>query len=103
MLKTGRNYVNSTLLRNKRIGCGTARGRASSAFQAQTMPKTACGRACSLVRSSQMWRLLKETLAFLRQEKKRWMVPLVLCLVILAIVIVFAGSSVLAPFIYPFL
>lgn len=66
------------------------------------MPKTACEWANPRVTWHWMFRLLKETVAFLLQEKKRWMVPLVICLVILALLMVFASSSVLAPFIYPF-
>ena len=50
-----------------------------------------------------MWQLLKEFLLFLRQEKKWWLVPLVLVLVAIGAVIVFTNSSILAPFLYPFL
>jgi hypothetical protein len=50
-----------------------------------------------------MWQLLKEFLVFLRQEKKWWLVPLVVLLVAIGAVIVFTHSSILAPFLYPFL
>jgi hypothetical protein len=43
---------------------------------------------------------LKELISFLKTRKKYWMIPLILILLILSLVIVFAGSSALAPFIY---
>ncbi len=50
-----------------------------------------------------MWLLLKEFLVFLGREKKWWLVPLVLLLVLLAAIMIFGSSSVLAPFMYPFM
>ena len=50
-----------------------------------------------------MWQLVKEFWAFLKQEKKWWLVPLVLLLLILGALIVFGSGSVLAPLMYPFL
>ena len=50
-----------------------------------------------------MWQLLKEFLTFLRQEKKWWLIPLVLMLLVIGAVIVFTHTSILAPFLYPFL
>ena len=50
-----------------------------------------------------MWQLLKEFMIFLRQEKKWWLVPLVVVLLGIGAVIVFTSSSILAPFLYPFL
>jgi predicted lysophospholipase L1 biosynthesis ABC-type transport system permease subunit len=50
-----------------------------------------------------MWALLKEFLQFLRQEKKWWLVPLVLILVALAALLVFGSSSGIAWAIYPFM
>lgn len=49
-----------------------------------------------------MWRLCKEFLLFLRQEKKWWLIPLVGVLLALAGLILFSGSSALAPLLYPF-
>lgn len=40
---------------------------------------------------------------FLRQEKKWWLVPLISILLVLAALILFGSSSVLAPFMYPFM
>jgi hypothetical protein len=48
-----------------------------------------------------MWQLGKEFLLFLRQEKKWWLFPLVIVLLILGALMAFSGSSVLAPFMYP--
>ncbi|MCU0788707.1 MAG: DUF5989 family protein [Verrucomicrobia bacterium] len=50
-----------------------------------------------------MWQLFREFLQFLRQEKKWWLIPLVLMLLVLAALIVFSGGSVLAPLMYPFM
>ena len=50
-----------------------------------------------------MWQLIKEFLLFLKQEKKWWLVPLILILLVLGALIVFTGGSVLAPLMYPFL
>jgi len=45
---------------------------------------------------------VKELFGFLRREKKWWLIPMVLVLVLLAFLIIFAQSSALAPFLYPF-
>ncbi|MCK4660171.1 MAG: hypothetical protein KAV82_11675, partial [Phycisphaerae bacterium] len=45
--------------------------------------------------------LVKEFFAFIKHEKKWWMIPLVAVLLIVGALIVFAGSSPLAPFVYP--
>lgn len=50
-----------------------------------------------------MWRLLRELLSFLRQEKKWWLIPLILVLVLLAAIVLFSANPALAPFMYPFL
>lgn len=47
--------------------------------------------------------LLKEFGQFLKQEKKWWLWPLVIILLLLGTLIVFASSSALAPFMYPFM
>ena len=53
--------------------------------------------------SRDMWSLFKEFLLFLRQEKKWWLIPLVVILLALGALIVFSSGSVLAPFMYPFM
>lgn len=45
--------------------------------------------------------LAREFLAFIVQEKKWWMLPLIAVLLIVGGLIVFAGTSPLAPFLYP--
>ncbi len=45
---------------------------------------------------------IKELFGFLHREKKWWLIPLVAVLVVLAFLIIFAQSSALAPFLYPF-
>jgi len=44
--------------------------------------------------------LVREVWAFLRARKKWWLAPLVLFLLLLGALLVFAQTSVLAPFIY---
>ena len=45
--------------------------------------------------------LVKEFFLFIKQEKKWWLVPLIAVLLLVGALIIFAGSSPLAPFIYP--
>jgi hypothetical protein len=45
--------------------------------------------------------LLRDFLAFAVQEKKWWMIPLVLILLVLGALIWLASSTPLAPFLYP--
>jgi hypothetical protein len=45
-------------------------------------------------------RVLSEFLLFLRQEKKYWLVPIVIVFVLFGLLIVFSQSSAVAPFIY---
>jgi hypothetical protein len=44
--------------------------------------------------------LLRELFAFLKQEKKWWLIPLCVTLVLLTTLIIVAESSALAPFVY---
>ena len=44
--------------------------------------------------------LLKEFWLFFKQNKKYWLLPMVLMLVIIGALLIFAQSSALAPFIY---
>jgi hypothetical protein len=50
-----------------------------------------------------MWQLCKEFLLFLRQEKKWWLIPLVIILVLMGALLVISTNPALAPFMYPFL
>lgn len=45
-------------------------------------------------------RVLVELVQFLRQEKKYWLLPIVVIFVLFAILLVFSQSSAVAPFIY---
>ena len=45
-------------------------------------------------------RVLKEFWQFLREQKKYWLIPIILVLVLLGILLVTAQSSAVAPFIY---
>ncbi len=45
--------------------------------------------------------LLKEFFLFVRQEKKWWLVPLLAVLLLVGALILFAGASPWAPFVYP--
>jgi hypothetical protein len=44
--------------------------------------------------------VLREFYAFLKQEKKYWLAPIVLVLLLFGLLLVFAQSSAIAPFIY---
>jgi hypothetical protein len=44
--------------------------------------------------------VLREFWQFLRQEKKYWLAPIVLVLALFGLLMVFAQSSAVAPFIY---
>jgi hypothetical protein len=44
--------------------------------------------------------LASEVWMFLRQNKKLWLLPIVVVLILLGVLLVFAQSSALAPFIY---
>jgi hypothetical protein len=45
-------------------------------------------------------RVLTEFFQFLRQEKKYWLVPIVIVFLLFGLLIVFSQSSAVAPFIY---
>jgi hypothetical protein len=47
-----------------------------------------------------MWQVFKEFLLFLREEKKWWLIPFVLVLLLLGLFLALAPTSPLAPFIY---
>jgi hypothetical protein len=44
--------------------------------------------------------LLREFWLFFRQNKKYWLLPMILILVVIGGLLIFAQSSALAPFIY---
>ena len=45
-------------------------------------------------------RVLAELWQFMREEKKYWLMPIALVLLLFGLLIVFSQSSVMAPFIY---
>jgi hypothetical protein len=45
-------------------------------------------------------RVFSDFLKFLREEKKYWLIPIVLVFVLFGLLIVFSQSSAVAPFIY---
>ena len=45
-------------------------------------------------------RVLREFFWFLKQEKKFWLAPIIMVLVLFGLLLVFAQSSAVAPFIY---
>ena len=44
--------------------------------------------------------LAGEVWLFLRQNKKLWLLPIIIVLLVLGVLLIFAQSSALAPFIY---
>lgn len=50
-----------------------------------------------------MWSLLKEFLKFSRQEKKWWLIPLIVVLLLLGAILIFTANSGIAWALYPFL
>lgn len=43
---------------------------------------------------------LKDLWLFIKERKKFWLAPVIIILLLLGLLIVFAGNSVIAPFIY---
>jgi hypothetical protein len=44
--------------------------------------------------------IIREFFEFLRERKKWWIAPILVFLVVLGVLVIFASSSTLAPFIY---
>jgi hypothetical protein len=44
--------------------------------------------------------ILKDLWLFLKERKKFWLAPVIIILLLLGVLIIFGGSSALAPFIY---
>jgi hypothetical protein len=44
--------------------------------------------------------IIKELWNFMKERKKFWLAPIILILIILGALIVFGGSSAIAPFVY---
>ncbi len=50
-----------------------------------------------------MWSLFKEFLKFCRQEKKWWLIPLIVLLLVLGAILIFTASPGIAWALYPFM
>ena len=50
-----------------------------------------------------MWSLLKEFYRYSNQEKKMWLVPLIILLVLLGAILIFTANSGITWALYPFL
>lgn len=48
-----------------------------------------------------MIEFLKDIFTFLMERKKWWLIPIILALLLLGLLIIFAESSAIAPFVYP--
>jgi len=59
-----------------------------------------CNRICPC--QSSMWSLFKEFLKFARQEKKWWLIPLIIVLLTVGAIVLFTISSGIAWALYPF-
>jgi hypothetical protein len=46
--------------------------------------------------------IIREFFEFLRERKKWWIAPILVFLVLFGVLVIFASSSILAPFIYSF-
>jgi len=44
---------------------------------------------------------IKDIFQFLKARKKWWLIPIIVSLIVLGLLMIFAESSALAPFIYP--
>jgi hypothetical protein len=50
-----------------------------------------------------MWALFKEFVGFCKQEKKWWLIPLIVLLLVLGAILIFTASSGIAWALYPFM
>ncbi len=50
-----------------------------------------------------MWMLFKEFLRFCKQEKKWWLIPLIVLLLVLGAILIFTATSGIAWALYPFM
>jgi hypothetical protein len=44
--------------------------------------------------------IIKELWSFMKERKKFWLAPIIFILIVLGLLIVFGGSSAIAPFVY---
>jgi hypothetical protein len=43
---------------------------------------------------------IRDILGFLKERRKYWLIPMIIVLLIIGVLIVFGGSSSVAPFVY---
>jgi len=43
---------------------------------------------------------IKDILGFLKERRKYWLIPMIIVLLIIGVLIVFGGSTSVAPFVY---
>ncbi|MBX7182500.1 MAG: hypothetical protein K1X82_10330 [Bacteroidia bacterium] len=44
---------------------------------------------------------LKDLLDFLKERKKWWLIPIIISIILIGLLLIFAESSPIAPFVYP--
>ena len=47
-----------------------------------------------------MWELIKDLMGFMGERKKFWLAPIIIVMLLLGVLVVLAGGSAIAPFIY---
>lgn len=47
-----------------------------------------------------MWELIKDLIGFMGKRKKFWLAPIIIVMLLLGVLVVLAGGSAIAPFIY---
>lgn len=47
-----------------------------------------------------MWELIKDLMGFMGKRKKFWLAPIIIVMLLLGVLVVLAGGSSIAPFIY---
>lgn len=50
---------------------------------------------------SDLWKVLKDLLAYIRIKRKLWLIPVVIALFVLGLLIATAGNSPVPVFVYP--
>jgi len=53
-----------------------------------------------LLKKIEIMDFLKDLWGFVKERKKFWLVPIIIILLLIGLLIVFGGSSAVAPFIY---
>jgi len=73
----------------------------SHARTGESFAEQVCQSVARRLQRAVMWQVFKEFLLFLKQEKKWWLIPFVIILLLLGVFLIFSASSPLAPFLYP--